>query len=448
MIAEIKERIAEHTARGLAGAVNQAIRDGVLIPGTKLPPVRQVADGLGLSPTTVNAAWQLLARSGVLHADGRRGTTVADPRPTGPRRYWQAGGRVADIGLDLATSEPDPALLPDLGPALSRLHTTPPGAYLDDSVLPALEGLLRERWPYPVEQLTVVDGAMDAMDLLAASLLRIGDRVVVEDPAFPHLIDLLDVLGTQVIGVPLDGEGPRPDRLRDVLESSKPAAVFLQPRAHNPAGISWTPQRAAELASVLAEFPGSVVIEDDAGGDVAAAPPISLGTWLPDRTIHIHSFSKAYGPELRLAAMGGPATLIGPVVERRLLGQGWTSRLLQNLLLNLLTDEHSVAQVQHARQEYRRRRDAVTEALAVEGIQLAPGDGINLWLPVHDEQVALISLASHGIGAIAGTGFMIDLSPGQIPHVRIAVGLAATGHAELAHHLAIAARAGRRSRPR
>ncbi|MFI6604196.1 aminotransferase class I/II-fold pyridoxal phosphate-dependent enzyme [Nonomuraea sp. NPDC050536] len=269
-----KPALAIDQYQAQSDATDEAIRDGVLTPGTKLPPVRQVADGLGLSPTTVNAAWQLLARSGVLHADGRRGTTVAEPRPTGPRRYWQAGGRVADLGLDLASSEPDPALLPDLGPALSRVHTTPPGAYLDDSVLPALEELLRERWPYPVEQLTVVDGAMDAMDLLATSLLRIGDRVVVEDPAFPHLIDLLDALGTQIIGVPLDGEGPRPDRLRDVLESSRPAAVFLQPRAHNPAGISWTPQRAAELASVLAEFPGSVVIEDDAGGDVAAAPPI------------------------------------------------------------------------------------------------------------------------------------------------------------------------------
>ncbi|MER6944628.1 aminotransferase class I/II-fold pyridoxal phosphate-dependent enzyme [Nonomuraea sp. NPDC000554] len=447
MIVEIKERLAEHTARGLAGAVNEAIRDGVLTPGTKLPPVRQVADGLGLSPTTVNAAWQLLARSGVLQADGRRGTTVAQPRPTGPRRYWQAGGRVADLGLDLATSEPDPALLPDLVPALSRLHATPPGAYLDDSVLPALEGLLRERWPYPVDQLTVVDGAMDAMDLLATSLLRIGDRVVVEDPAFPHLIDLLEVLGTQVIGVPLDGEGPQPDRLRAALET-RPAAVFLQPRAHNPAGISWTPQRAAELASVFTDFPGSVVVEDDAGGDVAAAAPVSLGTWLPDRTVHVHSFSKAYGPELRLAAMSGPAALIGPVVERRLLGQGWTSRLLQHLLLNLLTDENSVAQVRHARQEYRRRRDAVIEALAVEGIPLGPGDGINLWLPVHDEQAALISLASHGIGAIAGTGFMIEDSPGRSPHIRVTVGLAAEGHAELAHHLAVAARAGRRSRPR
>lgn len=447
MIVEIKERLAEHTARGLAGAVNEAIRDGVLTPGTKLPPVRQVADGLGLSPTTVNAAWQLLARSGVLHADGRRGTTVAQPRPTGPRRYWQAGGRVADLGLDLATSEPDPALLPDLVPALSRLHATPPGAYLDDSVLPALEALLRERWPYPVDQLTVVDGAMDAMDLLATSLLRIGDRVVVEDPAFPHLIDLLDVLGTQVIGVPLDDEGPQPDRLRAALES-RPASVFLQPRAHNPAGISWTPRRAAELASVFADSPGSVVIEDDAGGDVAAAAPVSLGTWLPDRTVHIHSFSKAYGPELRLAAMGGPAALIGPVVERRLLGQGWTSRLLQHLLLNLLTDENSVAQIRHARQEYRSRRDAVIEALAVEGIPIGPGDGINLWLPVHDEQAALISLASQGIGAIAGTGFMIEDSPGRGPHIRVTVGLAAEGHAELAHHLAVAARAGRRSRPR
>ncbi|MER5324911.1 aminotransferase class I/II-fold pyridoxal phosphate-dependent enzyme [Streptosporangium roseum] len=351
------------------------------------------------------------------------------------------------MGLALATSEPDPALLPDLGLALSRLRTTPPGIYLDDSVLPDLEEVLRERWPYEVEQLTVVDGAMDAMDLMATSLLNFGDRVVVEDPTFAHLIDLLEVMGVDVVGVPMDDEGPLPDGLRAAL-AGRPAAVFLQPRAHNPAGISWTSRRAAELAAVLAEYPGPVVIEDDAGSDVAMAAPISLGSWLPERTVHIHSFSKSYGPELRLAAMGGPAALIGPVVERRLLGQGWSSRLLQHLLLIMLTDETSVAQVGRARLEYHRRRTAVGEALAAEGIHLGPGDGINLWLPVHDEQAALISLARHGIGAIAGSGFMIDNRPGRPHHVRLAVGLATDGHAELARQLAAAARAGRRHKPR
>ena len=83
---ELAEYLEQPTAKGLAGAVSRAIGDGVLVAGTKLPPIRTVAAGLALSPTTVNAAWQLLARSGAVLADGRRGTVVAPPRATGPRR--------------------------------------------------------------------------------------------------------------------------------------------------------------------------------------------------------------------------------------------------------------------------------------------------------------------------------------------------------------------------
>ncbi|GAA3346088.1 hypothetical protein GCM10020358_55760 [Amorphoplanes nipponensis] len=81
------------------------------------------------------------------------------------------------------------------------------------------------------------------------------------------------------------------------------------------------------------------VVEDDHAGDVATAPPVSLGTRLPDRTVHVAGFSKSHGPDLRLAALAGPAPLVTAINDRRLLGPGWSSRLLQAVLLDLLTDD-------------------------------------------------------------------------------------------------------------
>ena len=149
------------------------------------------------------------------------------------------------------------------------------------------------------------------------------------------------------------------------------------------------------------------VVEDDSAGAVAATAPISLGQWIPGQVIHIRSFSKSHGPDLRLAAMGGPSDLLREVIHRRELGQGWSSRVLQRVLLSLLTDPAAVADVDRARDEYTRRRVALVAALVSRGVQVADGDGLNLWVPVHDESAAIVRLASQGVGVTPGSPFEV-----------------------------------------
>jgi DNA-binding transcriptional MocR family regulator len=433
----IEERLEAPSARGVAQAVSRAVRDGALAPGAKLPPIRAVATQLGLSPTTVSAGWALLARSGAIHTDGRRGTTVVGLQQPAPGRYRQALERQLDFALDLSKGTPDPALLPTLGRALGELTTAGiPGSYLDDPVLPELLDVLQAQWPYPPpEELMVVDGAMDGLDLVSRSLLRFGDRVIVEHPSFPPLLDLLESIGVEVVGVPVDDEGLSPELLTAALQSPA-AAVFLQPRAQNPTGASMTVGRALDLAPILARA-GMPVIEDDSAGAVAASAPISLGQWIPDQVIHIRSFSKSHGPDLRLAAMGGPGELLREVAHRRQLGQGWSSGLLQRVLLSLLSDPIAIATVARARDEYTRRRDALVDALTARDVVVSTGDGLNLWLRVHDESAAIVRLASQGVGVAPGTPFVVLPGPGG--HLRVTVGLVADGYEELAQTLATAA---------
>jgi DNA-binding transcriptional MocR family regulator len=434
MLSAVRARLREPTARGLAEAVGRAVGDGALAPGAKLPPVRAVAAELHMSPTTVSAAWQLLRRSGTIQTDGRRGTVVAGSRTGGPGRYRAALRGRAGFTLDLSTGVPDARLLPAL-PALDGLSPAP-SSYLDEPVLPELADLLHAGWPYPPERLAVLDGAMDAIDQIASSLLRLGDRAVVENPCFPPLLDLLEALGVTAVGADTDDEGMLPEALTAAM-TSRPAVVFLQPRALNPTGASWSGGRAAALAAVLEQTPHVYVVEDDSAGDVASTALHSIGTHLPRQTVHVRSFAKSHGPDLRLAAVGGPAAVLDPILERRLLGQGWTSRLLQRLLVALLTDPASIAAVRHAQREYARRRRLVIETLGAAGVALPPGDGLNIWLPVADEQAALISLASAGIAAAAGASFQ----PGRAtPHLRITTGLITHDHASVAARLVEAAR--------
>ena len=210
------------------------------VAGDRLPPIRTVAAQLALSPTTVSAAWALLGRSGAVSTDGRRGTTVRDQRGPAGGRYRQALRHESGFTLDLSTGVPDPGLLPSLGPVLAQLTSAPTtGSYLDDPVLPGLADVLRKDWPYAAHDLAVVDGAMDAMDLIVRTSLRFGDRVVVEDPGFPPLVDLLESVGVQLVGAPVDDEGLDLTALAAAL-TAPVAAIFLQPRAQNPVGVTMT----------------------------------------------------------------------------------------------------------------------------------------------------------------------------------------------------------------
>jgi DNA-binding transcriptional MocR family regulator len=432
---EVEGRLDELSARGLATAVSRAIRDGALLPGTRLPAIRTVAGELGVSPTTVSAAWALLARSGTIRTDGRRGTTVADRQRPASLRYERALDRNTAFRIDLSTGVPDPALLPDLSRALGALtDAATPGSYLDDPVLPELADVLRAQWPFAADELTVVDGAMDGIELATRVLVGFGDRVAVEHPAFPPLLDLLESRGAEVIGVPIDASGMTVDGLRALPTVT---AVYLQPRAQNPTGVSLTAERAAELADVV-RFTSAAVIEDDSAGAVAATDPISLGQWVPERTVHVRSFAKSHGPDLRLAGLSAPEDIARRISALRQLGQGWSSRLLQRLLHGLLTDGHSVRAVAHARDVYAERRSAMVAALGQHGIAVGGTDGINLWVPVADETAAVVRLASQGIGVAPGAPFAVRA--GQAPHIRVTVGLLAEEHDEVAAAIAAAAR--------
>ncbi|MFI5775649.1 PLP-dependent aminotransferase family protein [Nocardia sp. NPDC051570] len=442
--------LGDRTAAGIAAAVSRAIRSGTLESGARLPTVREMARELKVSPATVNQAWRALAATGAIVARGRAGTFVGTPAP-GPAaipigRYQRLHPRSDNaFRIDLSRGVPDPELLPDLTAAMRVLardgaidHLS--ATYLGDAMLPELQTRVRDEWPCRAERFTVLDGALDAIDRVLTAHVRFGDAVLVENPCFPPFLDLLARLGARAVPVAMDESGLLPGELAAAVAANDPTALLLQPRAQNPTGVSATARRMRELAETLSGT-DVLVVEDDHAAGIAHAPPRSLGAKLPDRTVHIRSYSKSHGADLRLAVAGGPAEVLDPVVERRMLGPGWTSRLLQRVLLHMLTDEAARTAVASARDAYRARTDALRKALARQGISLPRPDGINLWLPVADENAAMISLAAAGIKAAPGGPFEVTDRRAS-DHLRITVAAIPDGEiTSVAAHLAAAAAA-------
>jgi DNA-binding transcriptional MocR family regulator len=437
------DALSDRGPRGIAGAIARQIRQGELVAGERLPTVREVAAELGVSPATVSEAWQALRRAGLVESRGRAGSFVrAAPQPWLSPRVQGLVGYVEGLPLDLSRGTPDPALLPALAPALSRVRpTADTNVYQETPVLPELREVLVAMWPYVAEVITVVNGAQDAVSRALEQVVGFGDRVAIESPGFPAFLDMLDVLGAETVPLELDREGVTPASLRRALKD-EPAAIVLQPRAQNPTGVSLSPARAEALARAIRRARSSaVVIEDDHSSAISLGPDVSLGAWLPDQVVHVRGFSKSHGPDLRIAALGGPAAILDGLVARRMLGTGWTSRMLQTILLDLLVEPRSVKAVAEARRTYAERQAAVCAALAEHGVHVPVPDGINLWLPVRDERAALVQLTTAGIRAAGGSPFVAGAA--TTDHLRVTTGLLDTSEAShVAAALAAAATAG------
>ncbi len=415
--------ITDNSPKGIAAAVNRLVRSGRLKTADRLPTVRGLAKRLGVSPATVSEAWQALNRAGTIESRGRSGTFIRSTSdPSRPVRYLGVGVAPLTASSDLSTSMPDPDLLPLTEAALrsiggpSLVWTT---SYLDNPVLPQLEELLRADWPFAPERMVVVDGALDALSRVAEQVVHLGDRVVMESPGFPALLDLLDACGAEIIPVELDEEGVIPTSLAECL-ALDPVAVFLQPRAQNPTGASVSQLRVKQLAKVLSRR-SAWIVEADHSGSIARAPELSLGSHLPERTIRIRSYSKSHGPDLRIAALSGPAEVIDPIMSRRMLGPGWTSRILQAILVQMLSDPTAQKAVELARSAYDHRSKTLRAALLSRGVPCSPGDGVNVWIDVVDERSAMLTLAAMGIRVAPGGPFLIHSTGSD--HLRITAGL-------------------------
>jgi DNA-binding transcriptional MocR family regulator len=291
----------------------------------------------------------------------------------------------------------------------------------------------------PADAIAVVGGAFDGIERVLQAHLRPGDKVIVEDPAYISIRDLLLALGLIVVPVPVDELGLLPDRFEAALTRGADAVVVV-PRAQNPLGAALDADRASELQRALSSHPDVLIVEDDHAGVVSGAPSFSVVTPSSMRWAVIRSTSKHFHPDLRLALMAGDGTTIARVEGRQALGPRWVSHVLQAVVAELMRDRNFPAIAATARDAYTARRQAMIEALAEQGLVAHGRSGLNVWVPVREEATVVRALLDAGWLVLAGERFRIETPPG----IRITVARLAEGEArEVARVIAAVEHAGR-----
>jgi DNA-binding transcriptional MocR family regulator len=384
-----------HCAHRLAAALRTLLLDARLPAGARLPAERGLAAALGMSRTTVAAAYRLLREEGYLASRQGSGSVTGLP-PGRLRRHasWVPAVPDDEDALDLVLASPEAcAEVPAaMAAALDVLPAYLHGHGYDTYGLPVLREAIARRYtrrglPTGPEQIFITGGAQHALDLLLRCLVSPLDPVLVESPTYPNALDALTRTHARVVAVGLAPGGWDIDLMAAALRQTLPRLAYLMPDFHNPAGhLMNAPDRAA-LAEAAAAVGTRLVIDETFAelslGDAAAEPalPAPLAVWDPaGQVITVGSMSKAFWAGLRvgwvradpglavqLQAARGPSDLASPVVEQ--LAAAWLLERADSLL-------------PARRESLTRRRDtlaaALTERLPTWKFRLPVG-GLCLW---------------------------------------------------------------------
>jgi DNA-binding transcriptional MocR family regulator len=405
MIEPTQYRITGRGAAEIAASVEWGIEEGTLKPGDPLPTVRQLAAELQVSPTTVAAALADLRSRGLVMTRARSRTYVSWRPPVAGA--W-LGPMVPPDARDLASGNPDPALLPDLTPFLRRMEP-PRQLYGGEPVLQELHELAIAEFArdgIAADEVAIVSGALDGIERALQAQLRPGDVAAVEDPGFAGLFDLLRALGLALRPVPIDAKGMLPAALVEALAEGA-SAVVVNPRGQNPTGASLDEVRASELRRVLDEAPDVMVLEDDHLGPIAGSPRLTL-TGGRRRWAAARSVAKSLGPDLRVAMLAGDAQTMSRVRGRQAVGPHWVSHVLQRLVAMLWSDPKVEATLTRAAERYGERRERFVGALAERGIDAQSSAGIAVWIPVPEETHVVQSLLERGWAVSPGAPYRLQ----------------------------------------
>jgi GntR family transcriptional regulator/MocR family aminotransferase len=399
--------------RNLGQALREAIQEGRLAPGTRLPSSRRLAGDLQVSRGVVADTYDQLTAEGYLAMFPRQapqvvGVGAAPPLPDEPARPSWA--------VDFIATTPDVELFPRRAwiRALERALRDAPNEALDYGdhrgrielrrALSAYLGRVRGVRIEP-ERMVISQGFTQGLDLVSRVLRARGAKsIAFESPSPPVGWATPLAAGLRLESVPVDGDGVRTDGL-DALTS---AAIVLTPAHQFPTGAVLAPERRAELVA-WANRADRLIVEDDYDAEfrydrnaIGAMQGLD-----PCRVIHIGTASKTLAPGIRLGWMSLPDTLIDEVRAMKENLDGGSPALEQLALAELIASGDYDRHVARARQVYRQRRDALTTSLGrhlpglrVEGA--AAGLHVLLRLPETADDVAIqAAAAASGIGVNA-----------------------------------------------
>ncbi|WP_255990098.1 MocR-like pyridoxine biosynthesis transcription factor PdxR [Chitinolyticbacter albus] len=395
--------LPQNVAITLQETLSRQLRDAILAgthaPGSRLPASRALAQTLGVSRVTVEAAYARLEAEGYVRRRVGAGTFVA-VAPLAPRQGRPSGdAAIAGLSRRGSATVPD-GILPTM-PWGRGLHAAVPDLRLFPRVLwqrlqsevllkgpdslfdygdsrgylplrQAIAGYLAQSRGVrcDADQVLVMTSSQQAIQLLASLLLDPGDVTWLEDPGYPGARAALQAAGASLVGVPVDDEGLtwREQAL------PTPRLIYTTPSHQYPLGMRMSLARRLALLD-YARAQRAWVIEDDYDGEYQydhAPLPAMQGLDDAGCVLYVGTFSKVLFPGLRLAYAVVPKPLVPALAAARRAFDGYSSQIAQAVTARFIEAGYFAQHLRHTRLIYRSRRDVLLEALHPLRDELVP----------------------------------------------------------------------------
>jgi GntR family transcriptional regulator/MocR family aminotransferase len=446
--------------------LRRAILAGRLRPGDVLPPSRELARTLGVSRTTVTVAYDRLAGEGFVASRVGAGTFVTErvrqpARSTKkqavvgvlqPRAIWDSvvvsNAFVRQAEYDFRSGLPDAALFPHdawrrLIARELRSKRSEAGVYGHPGGHPALREAIARHIAISrgveasADDVTITNGAQQAIDIVARALLSPDDRVAVEDPGYAPPRYLFASLGARVEGVPVDADGiivdalPRHTRL-----------VYVTPSHQYPLGMPMSLSRRTELLA-WAERNNAAVVEDDYDSEFRfQGRPIEPLQTLDStgRVIYVGSFSKTMLPTLRLGFVVTPPSLRDAVHRAKYVSDWHTSLLLQAALAHFIDAGNFARHIRKVGGVYRARHELMTRILArdfADHVDVVPSvAGLHITAVAHASVDAIYDVVRRASAAGVQVQALARFAAGERRRAGLVLGYGAIATARIEEGLA------------
>ena len=373
--------------RGASAALHlqlrEAILEGRLATGFRLPPTRELALTLGVARTTVVLAYEMLVAEGYVRVRQGDGTYVQSLRRSSPRASLKAHAAappavttsgMASPRFDLRLGSPDISGFPfDVWRRLAAKGWKSSAGHAYEASDPAGFAPLREAIVQHAsasravscgtDDVVVTAGAQQAFDLLARTLVASGMVVAVEDPGYRPARMAFEAAGARIAGVPVDEEGMMVDRI------PKTARVICVTPSHQfPLGVTMSPARRSALLE-CARKQDAIVVEDDYDCEFRydSRPLDALQTLAPGRVCYVGTFSKTMFPALRLGYTIVPEPLRQRLLALRSVADGFGAPAPQWALAAFIREGHLHRHVRRMQRLYAQRRAGLMAGLS-EGL--------------------------------------------------------------------------------
>jgi DNA-binding transcriptional MocR family regulator len=424
----------------LVRAFAQAIEAQTVRAGAALPSVRQLAREQGLSTFTVTEAYGRLVSMGLVIS--RRGsgyrvaargvaTRTAMPawQPPSLTATWLLSDVYADHSVPIKAGC---GTLPNewvneggLHQALRSLARVP-ATRLADYGHPYGFARLRERiaeqldrlgLPAALDNVLLTQGATQALDLIVRTLLRPGDAVIVEDPCYCNLLQILKLAGLKVVGVQRTPTGIDLDALDALVATHRPKAVFVNTTLQNPTGATFGMASAFRLVQ-LAERAGMWIVEDDVSRELGSSnvPVIAAMEGL-QRALYVGGYSKTITPALRCGYVVGQRDVLRELARTKMAVGLTSSETIERIVDKVLVEGHYARHVERIDLRLKEAHAVVEERMDELGLDVfhRPRAGLFLWarLPIEEERAAEVATAAlgDGIWLAPGSYFRPDDAP-------------------------------------